>query len=162
MSTTDGAKRKAPSEKGTRSLRSNLAEQIQCLQRKHAAEMDILDSIRNFLKQKAELDKEYSQGLQKLTQSHLQKRKKAPPPVVQGFDRSQHKGVVEVWTQLLESTAESAAKRKKMAEDVLEKVADEVKQYRKEKDMTFKKQIELGLRMDSELLEEVKGTSKVS
>ena len=26
-----------------------------------------------------------------------------------------------------------------MAEDVLEKVADEVKQYRKEKDMTFKK-----------------------
>ena len=49
------------------------------------------------------------------------------------------RGVVEVWSTLLEVTADSATKRKKMADEVLEKAADDIKQYKKMKDGIFRK-----------------------
>lgn len=157
----ESQKRKVPGEKsGARSLRSSLADQLTSLQKKHGAEMEMLEDIKNFLKQRSELEKSYSQALQKLCQTHAQKRKHTTPPAVNGFDRDQHKGVIEVWHTLIATTEKMASGRQKVADNMLDKIAEESKQHRKEKEAAFKRQVEIGMRLNGELLESVKEVAK--
>ncbi|XP_043925802.1 F-BAR and double SH3 domains protein 2-like [Protopterus annectens] len=57
----------------TQELKLCLTEQVAKLQSKHQQESELLEDIRNFIKQRAAIEKEYGQALQRLALQYLKK-----------------------------------------------------------------------------------------
>lgn len=49
------------------------------------------------------------------------------------------RGVIEVWHTLIATTEKMACGRQKVADDMLDKISEESKQHRKEKEAAFKR-----------------------
>ena len=61
-------------------------DQITKLQAKNGQEIDLLEDIRTFMKQKAAIEKHYADALLKLSTSHLNHKLAAIPDIQKGED----------------------------------------------------------------------------
>ncbi|XP_076467747.1 F-BAR and double SH3 domains protein 2-like isoform X2 [Babylonia areolata] len=119
-------------------LKNIHAEQTAKLQAKHQQECDILEDIRTFFRQKAALEKEYAQGLQKVTTQLLKKEFPAQPDVASD-DGLEHRTVVTVWRHLLEESDRQAKARLQAAEIYADKIAEPIKGVKSTKQQCTKK-----------------------
>ncbi|XP_060556810.1 F-BAR and double SH3 domains protein 2-like, partial [Ruditapes philippinarum] len=96
-------------------LKTLHSEQLSKLQAKHQQEFDLLEDIRTFARQRSVLEKEYAQGLQKLT-GQLLKRDFQAMPDLSTDDGKEHRTAMAVWRVILEETDVLAKKRLQAAE----------------------------------------------
>ncbi|XP_025085240.1 F-BAR and double SH3 domains protein 2-like isoform X2 [Pomacea canaliculata] len=125
------------------SLKNIHAEQTSKLQSKHQQECDILEDIRTFFKQKSTLEKEYAQGLLKVT-TQLLKRDFPAQPDIASEDGLEHKPtggrtVPAIWRRLLEEADKQAKVRLQAAEIYSEKIAEPIKTVKASKAQCTKK-----------------------
>ncbi|XP_076446804.1 F-BAR and double SH3 domains protein 2-like isoform X2 [Babylonia areolata] len=119
-------------------LKNIQTEQTSKLQAKHQQESDILEDIRTFFRQKAALEKEYAQGLLKVT-GQLLKRDFPAQPDIASEDGHEHKTVVAVWRHLLDETDRQAKARLQAAEIYAERIAEPLKGVKAAKQQCTKK-----------------------
>jgi hypothetical protein len=83
---SSGGSQPPPPRKGAYSKHvQNLhKDQLTKLQAKNVQEIDLLEDIRTFVKQKSSLEKHYAEALLKLTNSHLNHRLAAIPDIQKG------------------------------------------------------------------------------
>lgn len=143
-------------EKLGSSVRSALNEQLGRIQMKHAAEIELLEDFRNFLKQRSQIEKEYSQNIQRLVNQQLSKRDIKPPPDVSNFNRQENRGVMEIWKAILQKTEELGKRRGSVADLLQSGIAETLKEQKRKKEQLFKRHFEVAQKMISEVLETVK------
>ncbi|KAL8573231.1 hypothetical protein ACOMHN_006643 [Nucella lapillus] len=119
-------------------LKNIHSEQTTKLQAKHQQECDILEDIRTFFRQKSALEKEYAQGLLKVT-GQLLKREFPAQPDITSEDGQEHKTVVAVWRHMLEETDRQAKARMQAAEIYADTIAEPVKGVKSAKQQCTKK-----------------------
>ncbi|XP_053400161.1 F-BAR and double SH3 domains protein 2-like isoform X6 [Mercenaria mercenaria] len=124
-------------------LKTLHTEQLSKLQAKHQQECDLLEDIRTFSRQRSVLEKEYAQGLLKLTGQLLKRDFQAMPDLSteDGREHSFGKGrtAMAVWRVILEETDVLAKKRLQAAETYLEKIAEPIKPLKTNKQQCMKK-----------------------
>ncbi|XP_064404810.1 F-BAR and double SH3 domains protein 2-like [Halichondria panicea] len=148
--------KRSVTQNNSTSVRSRLNEQLSRLQVKHNAEVELMEDIKTFTKQRSLLDKQYAESLQRLVSQFSTKREIKTPPVVAGMDRMDNRGVMEVWKMMLDKTGELAKYRLTNSDLLLNKVSEVMKQQRRVKENSFKRLIEIAQKMNSELLDSVK------
>uniref|UniRef100_A0A2C9KF67 SH3 domain-containing protein n=1 Tax=Biomphalaria glabrata TaxID=6526 RepID=A0A2C9KF67_BIOGL len=124
-------------------LKNTHADQLSKLQAKHQQECDLLEDIRTYFARKSVLEKEYAQGLQKIT-SQLLKRDFPAQPDLNSEDGQEHNlgegtTVTAVWRSILEESDKLAKARLQAAEVYSEKAAEPLKPVRAAKMQLFKK-----------------------
>ncbi|XP_059161217.1 F-BAR and double SH3 domains protein 2-like isoform X2 [Physella acuta] len=119
-------------------LKNTHADQVSKLQIKHQQECDLLEDIRTFFSRKAVLEKEYAQGLQKIT-SQLLKRDFPAQPDLSSDDGQEHKTVTAVWRSILVESDQLAKARLQASEVYAEKAAEALKPVKAAKMQCFKK-----------------------
>ncbi|XP_053400156.1 F-BAR and double SH3 domains protein 2-like isoform X2 [Mercenaria mercenaria] len=119
-------------------LKTLHTEQLSKLQAKHQQECDLLEDIRTFSRQRSVLEKEYAQGLLKLT-GQLLKRDFQAMPDLSTEDGREHRTAMAVWRVILEETDVLAKKRLQAAETYLEKIAEPIKPLKTNKQQCMKK-----------------------
>ncbi|XP_013095541.2 F-BAR and double SH3 domains protein 2-like isoform X3 [Biomphalaria glabrata] len=124
-------------------LKNTHADQLSKLQAKHQQECDLLEDIRTYFARKSVLEKEYAQGLQKIT-SQLLKRDFPAQPDLNSEDGQEHNlgegtTVTAVWRSILEESDKLAKARLQAAEVYFEKAAEPLKPVRAAKMQLFKK-----------------------
>ncbi|RUS81489.1 hypothetical protein EGW08_010745, partial [Elysia chlorotica] len=119
-------------------LKNTHTDQVSKLQAKHQQECDLLEDIRTFFLRKSALEKEYAQGLLKLT-SQLLKRDFPAQPDISTEDGLEHKTVCTVWRSILEETDRLAKARLTAAEVYSERAAEPLKPVKAAKAQVFKK-----------------------
>ncbi|GFN81506.1 F-bar and double sh3 domains protein 2-like [Plakobranchus ocellatus] len=119
-------------------LKNTHTDQVSKLQAKHQQECDLLEDIRTFFLRKSALEKEYAQGLLKVT-SQLLKREFPAQPDISTEDGLEHKTVCTVWRSILEESDRLAKSRLQAAEVYLEKAAEPLKPTKAAKAQCLKK-----------------------
>ncbi|XP_076360074.1 F-BAR and double SH3 domains protein 2-like isoform X2 [Tachypleus tridentatus] len=148
--------------KAVTSLRNIHNEQITKLQAKHQQDADLLEDIRNFMKTRANIEKEYGQALAKLANSYLQRKVQIVAEIKSGND-DQQKTVYTIWKTLLDET-DKIAQAKLAAVDVYQEVSEKAKALRGNKLMVSKKCFDSIRKMHEELqqcVQEVDKTKKL-
>ncbi|CAI8017127.1 F-BAR and double SH3 domains protein 2 [Geodia barretti] len=151
------------------SMRTNLNDKLTKLHVKHQAEIDFLEDMRSFSKQRSTIEREYSQNLLRLVQQFLAKRDIKDPPgippwtapktefyFIWRFNGEKVVGLMEIWKMLLQKTEEAARARMNVSEMLLSQVSEEMRQQKRIKEQSFKRLIESAQKMNSEILESVK------
>lgn len=138
------------------SIRSRLNDQLNKLQTKHNAEIELLEDLKLFSRQRSVLEKQYSEGLHRLVSQYIGKRELQPPPKLLGYERHNNRGLIEVWKALLEKTEDLSKRRLTMSELLVTQVSDVAKQQKRIKEANFKKLIDICQKMNSELLDSTK------
>ncbi|KAK6172573.1 hypothetical protein SNE40_016202 [Patella caerulea] len=127
-------------------LKNIHSEQVSKLQTKHQQECDLLEDLRTYCQKRSVLEKEYAQGLLKLT-NQLLKREFPTQPDVSSDDGREHKKwfpycdrtACTVWHNILEETEKIAKARLQAAEMYMERIAEPVKPLRTSKMQCMKK-----------------------
>ncbi|XP_065886224.1 F-BAR and double SH3 domains protein 2-like isoform X3 [Dysidea avara] len=104
-----------------------------------------------FSKQRSAIEKEYGQALQKLSQQFLTKRKFGEPPVIDGIDRAQNRGLIEVFKLILEHTEYIGEQRMQLADTLLAQISEVSKVVKKDKEHSFKKLQDVQQQMHTEV-----------
>jgi hypothetical protein len=138
------------------SMRTNLNDKLSKLHIKHQAEMDFLEDMRIFSKQRSTIERDYSQSLLRLVQQFMTKRDIKDPPNITSMDRTDNRGLLEVWKMLLQKTEQMAKARQNVSEMLLSQISEDMRQQRRIKEQSFKRLIEVAQKMNSEILESVK------
>ena len=113
-----------------------LQEHFGNLQGKNQLELDLLDDISKFMKQKAAIEKTYAEGLLKLSSVHGSK--KIASKVAVGTDSSDatdsnSQTVFQLWLKVLDENEKVANLRLAAAQVFQEKISDEAKNLRTSK-----------------------------
>ena len=113
-----------------------LQEHFGNLQGKNQLELDLLDDISKFMKQKAAIEKTYAEGLLKLSSVHGSK--KIASKVAVGNDSgdvpdSNSQTVFQLWLKVLDENEKMANLRLAAAQVFQEKISDEAKNLRSSK-----------------------------
>jgi hypothetical protein len=137
-------------------VRGALNEQLSRIQLKHVAELELMEEIKSFLKQRAQIERDYSQSLQKLVCQYLGRHEAKTPPEVTNFNRHENRGIVEIWMALLSKTEELGKKRTTVADLLSGTIIDDLKNLKREKEQVFKRQSETFHTMISEVLESIR------
>lgn len=119
-------------------LRNLHAEQLSKVQWKHQQECELLEDLRNFVKQRCAVEKSYGEAMQKISANYL--NKKMPPIHELNHDEiNQQWTVWSIWRSLLEET-DKLAKAKLAAVEIFQtQIADDVKVVRQNKLQLAKK-----------------------
>ncbi|KAJ8352676.1 hypothetical protein SKAU_G00241520 [Synaphobranchus kaupii] len=142
--------------KETQEVKVAFSEQVARLQSKHQQESELLEDIRSYSKQRAAVEKEYGQGLQRLAQQFQKKdwhRGKA--------DAMDSGSVFAVWMSLVEATVHSGASRLSAAEGYRSLTAEALKSLRTANELRAKRGLEQLQRVQGELVEAVRELNKV-
>ncbi|XP_046633311.1 protein nervous wreck-like isoform X3 [Daphnia pulicaria] len=123
-------------------LRNLHAEQLSKVQWKHQQECELLEDLRNFIKQRCAVEKSYGEAMQKISANYL--NKKMPPIHELNHDEiNQQWTVWSIWRSLLEET-DKLAKAKLAAVEIFQtQIADDVKIVRQNKLQLAKKNLDL-------------------
>lgn len=123
-------------------LRNLHAEQLSKVQWKHQQECELLEDLRNFVKQRCAVEKSYGEAMQKISANYL--NKKMPPIHELNHDEiNQQWTVWSIWRSLLEET-DKLAKAKLAAVEIFQtQIADDVKVVRQNKLQLAKKNLDL-------------------
>ncbi|XP_048237031.1 F-BAR and double SH3 domains protein 2-like isoform X4 [Haliotis rufescens] len=129
--------------KPTVALKHIHSEQVAKLQAKHQQECDLLEDIRSFSLQRSKLEKEYAQGLLKLSSQLLKREFPSQPDIISedGLEHNYSDGrtACTVWHQILEETEKVAKARLQAAEIFMEKIAESAKPLKVAKVHSMKK-----------------------
>ncbi|XP_030813207.1 F-BAR and double SH3 domains protein 1 isoform X1 [Camarhynchus parvulus] len=139
----------------TQELRVHLLEQLSGLQSKQQRDAELLEDIRSYSKQRATIDREYGQALQRLA-SQFVKRDWQRGRGEAGDSRS----VAAVWKGVIEGTAHAGQVRVTASESYRTLAAEAAPSARLCKERTLKKGIERLQKAQVELLETVKELDK--
>ncbi|XP_071299116.1 F-BAR and double SH3 domains protein 1 isoform X1 [Agelaius tricolor] len=139
----------------TQELRVHLLEQLSGLQSKQQRDAELLEDIRSYSKQRATIDREYGQALQRLA-SQFVKRDWQRGRGEAGDSRS----VAAVWKGVIEGTAHAGQVRVTASESYRALAAEAARSARLCKERTLKKGIERLQKAQVELLETVKELDK--
>nr|XP_009857655.1 F-BAR and double SH3 domains protein 2 isoform X2 [Ciona intestinalis] len=140
----------------TQLLKTTQLEQLSKLQNKHQQECELLDDIRNFGKQRSQLDKDYGQALQKLV---VQYQKRESTPSVETED-TEKKTVQVVWKSVLEATDKAGQARIAASEYYKNNIYEAAKNCKAQKDVHLKKCQDLLNNLQNEITETVKELTK--
>ncbi|XP_072256708.1 F-BAR and double SH3 domains protein 1 isoform X2 [Pyxicephalus adspersus] len=141
--------------KVTQEVKVRFGEQLSSLQNKQQQDAELLEDIRSYCKQRAAIEKEYGQALQRLASQYLK--------------RDWHRGknetrecrsVFSVWKSMMEGTVFIGQTRVSAAENYRNVTAEAAKTVRTAKEQLLKKSIEQLAKVQNELLETVKEVSK--
>uniref|UniRef100_F6UT38 Uncharacterized protein n=1 Tax=Ciona intestinalis TaxID=7719 RepID=F6UT38_CIOIN len=146
----------ADKAKLTQLLKTTQLEQLSKLQNKHQQECELLDDIRNFGKQRSQLDKDYGQALQKLV---VQYQKRESTPSVETED-TEKKTVQVVWKSVLEATDKAGQARIAASEYYKNNIYEAAKNCKAQKDVHLKKCQDLLNNLQNEITETVKELTK--
>ncbi|KAJ8297403.1 hypothetical protein KUTeg_023934 [Tegillarca granosa] len=113
-------------------------EQVSKLQTKHQQELDLLEDIRTYCRQRSLLEKEYGQSLLKLTTTLL-KRDFPATPDLSSEDGQEHKTALGVWRFILEESEKLAKAKLQAAEILMEQIAEPIKPLKASKIQCQKK-----------------------
>ncbi|CAK8686391.1 unnamed protein product [Clavelina lepadiformis] len=141
----------------TQLLKTTHLEQLSKLQNKHQQECDLLDEIRNFGKQRSQIERDYGQALQKLAQQY---QKRDLPPQVEGEGPQQQKHVLTVWKCVLDATDKAGQARINASENYKNNIYEAAKNFRTHKDINLKKCQELLNNLQNEISETIKDLAK--
>ncbi|XP_068021740.1 F-BAR and double SH3 domains protein 1 isoform X3 [Melanerpes formicivorus] len=139
----------------TQEVRIHLLEQLSGLQGKQQRDAELLEDIRSYSKQRAAIDREYGQALQRLASQFL-KRDWQRGRGEAGDSRSS----VAVWKGIIEGTAQAGQLRVTAADSYRALAAEAARSHRLSKERMLKKGIERLQRAQAELLETVKELDK--
>ncbi|XP_038006377.1 F-BAR and double SH3 domains protein 1 isoform X2 [Motacilla alba alba] len=139
----------------TQELRVHLLEQLSGLQSKQQRDAELLEDIRSYSKQRATIDREYGQALQRLA-SQFVKRDWQRGRAEAGDSRS----VAAVWKGVIEGTAHAGQVRVTASESYRALAAEATRSARLSKERTLKKGLERLQKAQVELLETVKELDK--
>ncbi|XP_028668983.1 F-BAR and double SH3 domains protein 1-like isoform X1 [Erpetoichthys calabaricus] len=142
--------------KATQDVKLAFAEQVNKLQNKNQQETDLLEELRSFSKQRATIEKEYGQALQRLSSQYMKRdwsRGKAEP----GGNGS----VYTLWRCIVEATAQMSVSRTNAAENYRSLSNEAAKTLRAAKEQRLKKSLEQMQRVQGELVEEVRDLNKI-
>ncbi|XP_061312462.1 F-BAR and double SH3 domains protein 1 isoform X2 [Pezoporus flaviventris] len=139
----------------TQEVRVHVLEQLSGLQGKQQRDAELLEDIRSYSKQRAAIDREYGQALQRLA-SQFVKRDWQRGRGEAGDSRS----VVAVWRGVIEGTAHAGQVRVTASESYRALAAEAARTARLSKERLLKKGIERLQKAQAELLETVKELDK--
>ncbi|KAG8579385.1 hypothetical protein GDO81_010858 [Engystomops pustulosus] len=141
--------------KVTQEVKVRFVEQLSGLQNKQQQDTELLEDIRSFCKQRAAIEKEYGQALQRLASQYLKRdwhRGKN--------ETSECRSVFSVWKSMMEGTVFIGQTRVTAAENYRNLTTETAKTARIAKEQLLKKSIEQLLKVQNELLDTVKEVSK--
>ncbi|XP_038868528.1 F-BAR and double SH3 domains protein 1-like isoform X2 [Salvelinus namaycush] len=142
--------------KETQQVKMAFAEQVGRLQSKQQQEVELLEDIRSFSKQRAAIEQEYSQALQRLAIQFQRKDWQ------RGKGDSLHSGsVFAVWRSLIEATAQSGVCRLTAADGYRSLTADALKSLRAAKELKAKRGLEQLQRVQGEVVDALRELHKV-
>ncbi|XP_061442010.1 F-BAR and double SH3 domains protein 1 isoform X2 [Rhineura floridana] len=139
----------------TQEVKVRLIEQLSSLQNKQQRELELLEDIRSYSKQRSAIEREYGQALQRLASQFLKRDGQ------RGWNvPSDSRSIFAVWKGVIDGTV-SSGQSKIAASDTYRSVSTEAaKTARVSKEYSFKKGMEHLLNIQTELLETVKEVSK--
>ncbi|OCT88425.1 hypothetical protein XELAEV_18017056mg [Xenopus laevis] len=141
--------------KVTQEVKVRFGEQLSSLQNKQLQDTELLEDIRSFCKQRAAIEKEYGQALQRLASQYLKRdwhRGKN--------ETSECRSVYSVWRSMVEGTASIGQTRVAAAENYRNLTSEAAKTARSAKELLLKKSIEQLQKVQNELLETMKEVNK--
>ncbi|XP_014068195.1 F-BAR and double SH3 domains protein 1 isoform X2 [Salmo salar] len=142
--------------KETQQVKMAFAEQVGRLQSKQQQEVELLEDIRSFSKQRAAIEQEYSQALQRLAVQFQRKDWQ------RGKGDSLNSGsVFAVWRSLIEATAQSGVCRLTAADGYRSLTADALKSLRAAKELKAKRGLEQLQRVQGEVVDALRELHKV-
>uniref|UniRef100_A0A8C7MFP1 F-BAR and double SH3 domains protein 1 n=1 Tax=Oncorhynchus kisutch TaxID=8019 RepID=A0A8C7MFP1_ONCKI len=142
--------------KETQQVKMAFAEQVGRLQSKQQQEVELLEDIRSFSKQRAAIEQEYSQALQRLAIQFQRKDWQ------RGKGDSLNSGsVFAVWRSLIEATAQSGVCRLTAADGYRSLTADALKSLRAVKELKAKRGLEQLQRVQGEVVDALRELHKV-
>ncbi|KAG7465009.1 hypothetical protein MATL_G00171720 [Megalops atlanticus] len=142
--------------KETQEVKVAFSEQVTRLQNKHQLESELLEDIRSYSKQRAAIEKDYGQALQRLAMQFQKKdwhRGKG--------DTVNSGSVFSVWRSLVEATAQSGSSRLSAAEGYRSLTAEALKSLRAAKEQRAKRGLEQLQRVQGELVDALRELNKV-
>ncbi|KAK2524854.1 Fchsd1 [Columba guinea] len=139
----------------TQELRVQLLEQLSGLQGKQQRDAELLEDIRSYSKQRAAIDREYGQALQRLASQFVKRDWQRGRG-----EASDTRSAVAVWKGVIEGTAHAGQVRVTASETYRSLAAEAARTARLSKERMLKKGIERLQKAQSELLETVKELDK--
>ncbi|KAM5171189.1 F-BAR and double SH3 domains protein 1 isoform 2-T2 [Mantella aurantiaca] len=141
--------------KVTQEVKVRFGEQLSSLQNKQQQDAELLEDIRSFCKQRAAIEKEYGQALQRLASQCLKR------DWHRGKNETQEcRSIFSVWKSMMEGTVFIGQTRVIAADNYKNVTAEATKTVRTAKEQLLKKSIEQLVKVQNELLETVKEVSK--
>lgn len=134
-------------------LKTTLSDQSSKLQSKHDLENELLEDIRNYAKQRANLEKDYAQGMLKMTSQMLTKMNSNKNlPNASNEDEDLLRSPYGLWRKILEEAENMANLRMKISQTLQADVADNIKNFKVERIATFKKCTSLNEKLHEEIV----------
>jgi len=145
-------------------LKSTQSEQSAKLQAKHEAEQDLLEDVRNYAKQRASIEKEYSQAILRITSQSLTKMAsaavKGQPTTTTDDTLVETEAESEdslrtpqgLWKKILEETGIDGEHANESLSTLLNDVADSIKNLKVERVATLKKCSALTEKLQEEIV----------
>ncbi|XP_072368773.1 F-BAR and double SH3 domains protein 2-like isoform X1 [Scyliorhinus torazame] len=146
-----------PPRKGrvSQEVKTSFSEQLCKVQNKQQQEAELLEDIRSFSKQRAAIEKEYGQSLQRLAGQYWKKDWSRGKP-----DTNDNRTTSAVWRSTIEATVQLGLTRTAAAENYRTVNVEAAKTVRSAKELRLKKCTEQLVRIQSELIEAVKEVNK--
>ncbi|XP_055573595.1 F-BAR and double SH3 domains protein 1 [Falco cherrug] len=139
----------------TQEVRVHVLEQLSGLQGKQQRDAELLEDIRSYSKQRATIDREYGQALQRLASQFVKRDWQRGRG-----EASDLRSVVAVWKGVIEGTAHAGQVRVTASESYRALATEAARTARLSKERMLKKGIERLQKAQAELLETVKELDK--
>uniref|UniRef100_A0A096M475 FCH and double SH3 domains 1 n=1 Tax=Poecilia formosa TaxID=48698 RepID=A0A096M475_POEFO len=134
------------------------SEQLSKLQCKQHQDTELLEEIRSFSKQRAAIEKEYAQALQRLA---IQYQKRDWQRGNTDTDNQQQKSVFGVWRSVVDATAQTAASRLTAAEEYRRLFGHASKSIHNAKEIHAKRVLEQLQRVQGEVVDALRELHRV-
>ncbi|XP_066480099.1 F-BAR and double SH3 domains protein 1 [Tiliqua scincoides] len=139
----------------TQEVKVRFIEQLSSLQNKQQRELELLEDIRSYSKQRSAIEREYGQALQRLASQFLKRDWQRGQS-----DTSDSRSVFTVWKRVIDGTSCSGQSRVAASDNYRNVSTEAAKMARVSKEYLLKKAVERLLTTQTELLETVKEVSK--
>ncbi|XP_077578767.1 F-BAR and double SH3 domains protein 2 isoform X2 [Stigmatopora nigra] len=143
--------------KVTQELKNTHTDQLTRLHFKNQTECDLLEDMRSYGLKKGQLERDYSQALQKLASQYL---KRDWPGINLDDQRTDYRNVYGVWRSYLEGMVQVSQSRLNVCDDYKSHISDPAKTVRVYKEQQLKKIIDQLSDIQVELQESVKELAK--
>ncbi|XP_029282919.1 F-BAR and double SH3 domains protein 1-like [Cottoperca gobio] len=132
------------------------SEQLNKLQSKHHQDTELLEEIRTFSKQRAAIEKEYGQALQRLAVQYQKRdwQRGNADAITSG-------SVFGVWRSVVDATAQSAASRLAAAEEYRRLIGQASRSLRNAKDVRAKRDLERLQKIQGEVVDALRELHKI-
>ncbi|XP_067944304.1 F-BAR and double SH3 domains protein 2-like isoform X2 [Watersipora subatra] len=144
--------------KPTAWLKEIHAKQLGSLQQREQQLLDIIEDVRSFAKQRADIERLYGQSLLKISAQLLAKKElfNVPGEEKAAADGNEHKSVQSAWKCCLEETEKLGSSRMKAADVYNQTVSERCKVLKSHKQLAIRKALEQLNSLQADLTQSVK------